>query len=106
MHKDKETPPLLAFPWFGAQFLSHSFLALERDNRFSQITRYLNTAEIAPYVSGSNYTFFVPNDLAFQNLGFDLLSDDVLVNKYKKQYNFFYKYTLFSRVPRRELKCY
>lgn len=40
MHKDKETPPLLAFPWFGAQFLSHSFLALERDSRFSQITRY------------------------------------------------------------------
>lgn len=39
MHKDKETPPLLAFPWFGAQFLSHSFLALERDHRFSQITR-------------------------------------------------------------------
>lgn len=80
MHKDKETPPLLAFPWFGAQFLSHSFLALERDNRFTQITRYLNTAEIAPYVSGSNYTFFVPNDLAFEKLGFDLLSDDVLVN--------------------------
>lgn len=39
MHKDKETPPLLAFPWFGAQFLSHSFLALERDSRFSIITR-------------------------------------------------------------------
>lgn len=39
MHKDKETPPLLAFPWFGAQFLSHSFLALERDNRFTQIVR-------------------------------------------------------------------
>lgn len=80
MHKDKETPPLLAFPWFGAQFLSHSFLALERDNRFTQITRYLNTAEIAPYVSGSNYTFFVPNDLAFEKLRFDLLSDDILVN--------------------------
>lgn len=39
MHKDKETPPLLAFPWFGAQFLSHAFLALERDSRFTQITR-------------------------------------------------------------------
>lgn len=43
MHKDKETPPLLAFPWFGAQFLSHSFLALERDSRFTQITRFLFT---------------------------------------------------------------
>lgn len=40
MHRDKETPPLLAFPWFGAQFLSHSFLALERDSRFTQITRW------------------------------------------------------------------
>lgn len=40
MHKDKETPPLLAFPWFGAQFLSHSFLALERDPRFTVITKY------------------------------------------------------------------
>lgn len=39
MNKDKETPPLLAFPWFGAQFLSHAFLALERDNRFTQVTR-------------------------------------------------------------------
>lgn len=38
-NKDKETPPLLAFPWFGSQFLSHAFLALERDNRFTQITR-------------------------------------------------------------------
>ena len=40
-NKDKETPPLLAFPWFGSQFLSHAFLALERDNRFTQITRYM-----------------------------------------------------------------
>lgn len=39
-NKDKETPPLLAFPWFGSQFLSHAFLTLERDNRFTQITRY------------------------------------------------------------------
>lgn len=39
-NKDKETPPLLAFPWFGSQFLSHAFLALERDNRFTQITRF------------------------------------------------------------------
>lgn len=40
-NKDKETPPLLAFPWFGAQFLSHAFLAIERDNRFNQITRFV-----------------------------------------------------------------
>ncbi|SPP79988.1 Hypothetical predicted protein [Drosophila guanche] len=80
MHKDKETPPLLAFPWFGAQFLSHSFLALERDPRFTQITRYLNNAEIAPHISGANYTFFVPEDRAFEKLGFDRLSDEVMVS--------------------------
>ncbi|XP_059617960.1 uncharacterized protein LOC132262650 [Phlebotomus argentipes] len=81
MHKDKETPPLLAFPWFGAQFLSHSFLALERDTRFTQITRWLNTAEIAPFVSGSNYTFFVPMDSAFEKLGYDALPDSVLASE-------------------------
>ncbi|GAB0093513.1 uncharacterized protein DMENIID0001_086630 [Sergentomyia squamirostris] len=80
MHKDKETPPLLAFPWFGAQFLSHSFLALERDSRFTQITRWLNTAEIAPFVSGSNYTFFVPMDSAFEKLNYENLPDSVLAS--------------------------
>ncbi|XP_055712868.1 uncharacterized protein LOC129807546 [Phlebotomus papatasi] len=81
MHKDKETPPLLAFPWFGAQFLSHSFLALERDSRFTQITRILNIAEIAPFVSGSNYTFFVPMDCAFEKLGYTVLPDNVLTSE-------------------------
>ena len=51
-NKDKETPPLLAFPWFGAQFLSHAFLALERQRKFSHITRFLNAADLAPHVSG------------------------------------------------------
>lgn len=51
-NKDKETPPLLAFPWFGAQFLSHAFLALERQRRFSHITRFLNLADLAPYAPG------------------------------------------------------
>lgn len=110
MHKDKETPPLLAFPWFGAQFLSHAFLSLERDSRFTQVTRYkqifllsiqiltnfhsvrfLNAAEVAPYVSGSNYTFFVPTDEAFERHGFDILSDDVLVGL---------KFLSFSRFSR------
>lgn len=95
-NKDKETPPLLAFPWFGSQFLSHAFLALERDNRFSQITRFaanllnlcsqlilnhfrfLSCAEIASSIVGSNYTFFVPYDDAFEKYGFDLLPDETL----------------------------
>lgn len=41
--------------------------------------RFLNNAEIAPHVSGANYTFFVPDDKAFERLGFDKLSDDVMV---------------------------
>ncbi|XP_020717808.1 uncharacterized protein LOC101451233 [Ceratitis capitata] len=99
MHKDKETPPLLAFPWFGAQFLSHSFLALERDPRFSQITRYLNNAEIAPHVSGANYTFFVPEDRAFERLGFDRLSDDVMASPrgIKMLLNHFVRGRLYDR---------
>uniref|UniRef100_T1H2B4 FAS1 domain-containing protein n=1 Tax=Megaselia scalaris TaxID=36166 RepID=T1H2B4_MEGSC len=39
--------------------------------------RFLNNAEIAPYISGANYTFFVPEDQAFRNLGFDRLSDEI-----------------------------
>ncbi|XP_018789623.1 PREDICTED: uncharacterized protein LOC108969392 isoform X2 [Bactrocera latifrons] len=99
MHKDKETPPLLAFPWFGAQFLSHSFLALERDPRFTQITRYLNNAEIAPHVSGANYTFFVPEDRAFERLGFDRLSDDVMASPrgIKMLLNHFVRGRLYDR---------
>ncbi|XP_054742725.1 uncharacterized protein LOC129247577 isoform X1 [Anastrepha obliqua] len=99
MHKDKETPPLLAFPWFGAQFLSHSFLALERDQRFTQITRYLNNAEIAPHVSGANYTFFVPEDRAFERLGFDRLSDDVMASPrgIKMLLNHFVRGRLYDR---------
>ncbi|KAJ8969668.1 hypothetical protein NQ317_002695 [Molorchus minor] len=77
-HKDKETPPLLAFPWFGAQFLSHAFLALERDKRFTHITRFLNLADLAPHVSGTGYTFFVPTDTAFEELGLDKMPDNYL----------------------------
>ncbi|XP_055596008.1 uncharacterized protein LOC129746396 [Uranotaenia lowii] len=99
MHKDKETPPLLAFPWFGAQFLSHSFLALERDSRFTQITRFLNMAEIAQFISGSNYTFFVPTDEAFERYSFDLLPDRTLSTEQsiKLLLNHFVKGRLYNR---------
>ncbi|CAG9799046.1 unnamed protein product [Chironomus riparius] len=81
-NKDKETPPLLAFPWFGSQFLSHAFLALERDNRFTQITRFFHFAEIiASSIVGSNYTFFVPFDDAFEKYGFDQLPDTTISSK-------------------------
>lgn len=77
-HRDKETPPLLAFPWFGAQFLSHAFLALERNPHFSHITRFLNMADLAPHISGAGYTFFVPTDEAFEQQGFTNAPDNFL----------------------------
>lgn len=122
MHKDKETPPLLAFPWFGAQFLSHSFLALERDPRFTFVTKYvikpnhllihliltllifssrrfLNNAEIAPYVPGANYTFFVPMDTAFIKYGFGKLSEDDMATETAIKFllNHFIKGRLYDR---------
>lgn len=118
-NKDKETPPLLAFPWFGSQFLSHAFLALERDNNFTQITRlvndsfsrvdnflliliflrFLNNAEIASSIVGSNYTFFVPIDDAFDKYGFDELPDEVLSSErsVKMILNHFVKGRLYDR---------
>lgn len=98
-HKDKETPPLLAFPWFGAQFLSHAFLALERDRRFSHITRFLNLADLAPHVSGTGYTFFVPVDTAFEAIGLDKMPDNYLSNGNGLQVllNHFVKGRLYDR---------
>lgn len=43
-HRDKETPPLLAFPWWNAQFLSHSYLALEKNSNFTSMERLMNAA--------------------------------------------------------------
>ena len=122
MHKDKETPPLLAFPWFGAQFLSHSFLALERDPRFTFITkwvfplvnvhllssfkiielvcrRFLNNAEITQYVPGANYTFFVPIDDAFTKHGLDRLTEEDMSSETAVKFllNHFIKGRLYDR---------
>lgn len=70
-HRDKETPPLLAFPWFGSQFLSHAFVALEADARFKHVTRFLNQADLAFYVSGAgegNETYIFPLVIAIASL--------------------------------------
>ncbi|KAH8249000.1 hypothetical protein KR032_005011 [Drosophila birchii] len=71
----------------------------EKDPRFSQITRYLNNAEIAPHISGANYTFFVPEDRAFEKLGFDKLSDEVMGSQrgVKMLLNHFVKGRLYNR---------
>lgn len=41
----------------------------------------MNAAEVAHHVSGSNYTFFVPTDTAFERHGFDILTDDILASE-------------------------
>ncbi|KAG5666341.1 hypothetical protein PVAND_014376 [Polypedilum vanderplanki] len=102
MNKDKETPPLLAFPWLISQFLSHSFLALEKDNRFTQIVRFLSLADIASLIPGSNYTFFVPFDDSFEKYGFDELADDVL--KSNKSTNFILNHFVKGRLYNRDLR--
>jgi len=65
-NRDKETPPLVAFPWIGSQFLSHAFLALEETStnsakyKFSHITRFLNMANnLAAIVSGPGEILFL-----------------------------------------------
>lgn len=62
-------------------------------------SRFLNTAEIAPFVSGSNLTFFVPTDAAFERLGFDILPDDILGSEMgvKMLLNHFVKGRLYDR---------
>ncbi|XP_067003374.1 periostin [Anabrus simplex] len=98
-NKDKETPPLLAFPWFGSQFLSHAFLALEENPQFTQITRFVNLADLAPHITGSEYTFFVPTDDAFRKLGLDSMPNNYLSNGegFQVLLNHFVKGRLYKR---------
>lgn len=67
--------------------------------------RFLNTAEIAPFVSGSNLTFFVPTDAAFERLGFDILPDDILGSEMgvKMLLNHFVKGRLYDRDLQNEI---
>lgn len=41
-------------------------------------SRFLNLADLAPHVSGTGYTFFVPLDTAFEELGLDKMPDNYL----------------------------
>nr|CAD7426879.1 unnamed protein product [Timema monikensis] len=78
-NRDKETAPLLAFPWMRSQFLSHAFLMLEKDpDRFTHITRFLNLADLAPHIAGKGYTFFVPTDKAFEEAELSTRPDNFL----------------------------
>ncbi|XP_069698147.1 periostin isoform X2 [Periplaneta americana] len=77
-NKDKETPPLLAFTWMNSQFISHAYLALQKDPRFTHVTRYINLADVAPVITGHGYTFFVPTDKAFKEIGLNAKPDAYL----------------------------
>jgi hypothetical protein len=59
----------------------------------------LSSAEIASSIIGSNFTFFVPNDDAFEKYGFDLLPDEALSSEkgIKLVLNHFVKGRLYNR---------
>lgn len=66
---------------------------------FSIYFRFLSSAEISSSIIGSNYTFFVPNDDAFEKYGFDLLPDEALSSDkgIKLVLNHFVKGRLYDR---------
>lgn len=59
----------------------------------------MSSAEIASSIIGSNFTFFVPNDDAFEKYGFDLLPDETLSSEkgIKLVLNHFVKGRLYNR---------
>lgn len=59
----------------------------------------MSSAEIASSIIGSNFTFFVPNDDAFEKYGFDLLPDEALSSEkgVKLVLNHFVKGRLYNR---------
>lgn len=61
--------------------------------------RFLNNAEIAAYVPGANYTFFVPTDNAFDRHGLSDLTEEDLTTEKANQFllNYFIKGRLYDR---------
>lgn len=59
----------------------------------------MNNAEIAPYVPGANYTFFVPVDEAFNKHGLNKLSEDDMASETAIKFllNHFIKGRLYDR---------
>lgn len=57
---------------------------------------------MAPHVSGSNYTFFVPTDEAFERHGFDILTDDILASE--KGVNLLLNHFVRQRLYDKDLK--
>lgn len=65
----------------------------------SRRSRFLNNAEIAQYVPGANYTFFVPLDSAFVQHDLDKLSDDDMSTEIANKFllNYFIRGRLYDR---------
>lgn len=63
------------------------------------LIRFLNNAEIAPYVPGANYTFFVPIDDAFNKHGLGRLTEDDMSSETAIKFllNHFIKGRLYDR---------
>jgi len=59
-NRDKETPPLLAYTWMNSPFISHAYLALQKDSRFTHVTRYINLADVAPVITGHGKDLHFP----------------------------------------------
>lgn len=59
----------------------------------------MNTADIAQYISGANYTFFVPTDEAFEKIGLENLPENTLASEKGIQLllNHFVKGRLYDR---------
>lgn len=75
-------------------------LLLNKNNSVSIfLHRFLNNAEIAPYVPGANYTFFVPVDVAFHKRGLNRLSDEQMSSETALKFllNHFIKGRLYDR---------
>lgn len=61
--------------------------------------RFLNNADIAQYIPGANYTFFVPTDSAFAKNQLQNLSDDEMSSEIGTKFllNHFVKGRLYDR---------
>lgn len=62
----------------------------------------MNNAEIAPYVPGANFTFFVPLDTAFQKHKLTQLTDEVMASE--KAIKFLLNHFIKGRLYDRNLK--
>ncbi|XP_065581271.1 uncharacterized protein LOC136040842 isoform X3 [Artemia franciscana] len=105
VHKDKETAPLVTFPWYNSQFLSHVFTELEGRDDFNLLVEYLNgTNAFADNLPSHDedfsmirYSFFAPTDEAInRSLSEDIL-DELKANEVLRK-QFLMDHTVSSRL--------